>query len=243
MIEKVVDGVRWIPGRDKFLPDSHMYVIGLDGSEDFTLVDCGLMEMGSYKLDELNNGGVPLEHVKRIIMTHTHLDHVGCLPEIREAIPHAEVWVHKEEAVPLENGDARIVFGNSMFESMIRSQYQIAKSFFTIKVDRKLEGGEKLTLGGVSFTVIHLPGHSIGSIGLFNEEHRLFISGDTIYADGAIGRYDLESADASQLRTSLDTIAGLGIHILLPCHNRIVKSGAAPMIENTVRQWAPLLGG
>lgn len=243
MIEKVIEGVRWIPGKDKFLPDSHMYVIGQDGSEDFTLVDCGLMDMGSYKLDELKNGGIPLNHVKRIIMTHTHLDHVGCLPEIREAIPHAEVWVHKEEATPLESGDARIVFGNSMFESMIRSQYQIPKGFFTTKVDRKLEGGEKLNLGGVSFTVIHLPGHSIGSIGLFNEEHRLFMSGDTIYADGAIGRYDLESANAAQLRASLDTIAELGIQILLPCHNRIVKSGAAPMIENTVRQWAPLLGG
>lgn len=243
MIERVINGVRWIPGRDKFLPDSHMYVIGQDGSEDFTLVDCGLMEMGSYKLDELKNGGIAIDHVKRIIMTHTHLDHVGCLPEILQAIPHAEVWVHRDEAAALEAGDARIVFGNSMFESMIRGQYEISKDFFTIKVQRKLEGGEKLNLGGVSFTVIHLPGHSIGSIGLFNEEHRLFISGDTIYADGAIGRYDLESADPAQLRDSLDTIAGLGIDILLPCHNRIVKSGADSMIKNTVRQWAPLLGG
>ena len=82
----------------------------------------------------------------------------------------------------------------------------------------------------------------MGSIGLFNEEHRLFISGDTIYADGAIGRYDLESADPAQLRKSLDLIAGLGVNILLPCHNRIVKSGADPMVKNTVLQWAPLLG-
>jgi hydroxyacylglutathione hydrolase len=243
VIERVTDGVRWIPGKDKFLPDSHMYVIGLDGSEDYTLIDCGLMEMGPYKLEELKNGGIEPAHVKRIVMTHTHLDHVGCLPEILAAIPHAEVWVHRDEAASLEKGDARIVFGNAMFESMIRGQYQIGKDFFTIKVHRKLEGGEKLDLGGVPFTVIHLPGHSIGSIGLFNEERRLFISGDTIYADGAIGRYDLESADPAQLRRSLDIIANLGIDMLLPCHNRIVKSGADPMIKNTVRQWAPLLGG
>jgi hydroxyacylglutathione hydrolase len=243
VIERVVDGVRWIPGRDKFLPDSHMYVIGEDASEDFTLVDCGLMDMGSYKLDELKNGGIPLSQVKRVIMTHTHLDHVGCLPEILQAIPHAEVWVHQDEAASLEKGDARIVFGNQMFESMIRAQYQIPDNFFKIAVQRKLQGGETLNLGGLLFTVIHVPGHSIGSIGLFNEAHRLFISGDTIYADGAIGRYDLESADPAQLRKSLDLIAGLGVNILLPCHNRIVKSGADPMVKNTVRQWAPLLGG
>jgi glyoxylase-like metal-dependent hydrolase (beta-lactamase superfamily II) len=128
-------------------------------------------------------------------MTHTHLDHIGCLPEIREAIPHAEVWMHTAEAVPLEKGDERIVFGNRMFESMSRGQYHLPKECFRTEVARKFEGGESLILGDVPFKVIHVPGHSIGGIGLFNEEHRLLLSGDTIYADLAIGRYDLVSAD------------------------------------------------
>lgn len=242
MIETIVEGIRWIPGRDRFLPDSHMYVIGTDDSHDISLVDCGLMEMGSYKLEEIEKGGIPLKDVRRVIMTHIHLDHVGCLPEILKAIPHAEVWVHKDEAVYLERGDESVVFGNSMFESMIRSQYNLPKNFFATKVHRKLEGGETLSLGGVTFKVIHLPGHSVGSIGLFNEEHRLLISGDTIYADGAIGRYDLVSADPHELRKSLDLIGSLDVDILLPCHNRIVRGGAAPMVRNTVRQWGPLLG-
>lgn len=242
MIEDVIKGVRWIPGRDRFMPDSHVYVIGEDGCKDFTLVDCGLMQMGSYKLDEVEGAGISLKDVKRIIMTHTHCDHIGCLPEFLEAIPHAEVWVHREEAVYLERGDNRIVMGNSMFESMLRPQYDMPEGLFTIKVHRKLQGGENLDLGGIRFRVIHVPGHSAGSIGLFNEDHRLFLSGDTIYADGAIGRYDLFSADPAQLKQSLDLIASLGIDILLPCHNRIVRSGAEPMVKNTVRQWGPLLG-
>jgi glyoxylase-like metal-dependent hydrolase (beta-lactamase superfamily II) len=241
VIEKVIDGVRWIPGRDRFLPDSHMYVIGKMESKDFTLVDCGLMEMGAYKLEELEQGGIPLHRIKRIIMTHTHLDHIGCISEILEAIPHCEVWVHKSEAEYLERGDARIVFGNSMFESMIRSQYTLRDDSFHVKVHKKLEGGEVLSLGGMTFEVLHLPGHSIGSIGLFDREHKLFMSGDTIYADGAIGRYDLVSADAAQLKESLEKIASLGVDILLPCHNRIVRSAASKMIRNTVNQWATLL--
>ncbi|MEJ2717512.1 MAG: MBL fold metallo-hydrolase, partial [Deltaproteobacteria bacterium] len=212
MTEQVIDGVWWIPGRDSFLPDSHTYVIGKPDSEDFTIVDCGLMDKGSYKLDELENLGISLARVKRIIMTHTHLDHIGCLPEIREAIPHAEVWMHTAEAFPLEKGDERIVFGNRMFESMARGQYNLPKECFRTEVARKFEGGETLTLGGIPFKVIHLPGHSIGGIGLFNEEHRLLLSGDTIYADLAIGRYDLVSADPQQLKHSLEIIAGLGVN-------------------------------
>jgi hydroxyacylglutathione hydrolase len=241
VIEQVVDGVRWIPGRDRFMPDSHMYVIGKSDAQEYTLVDCGLMEMGAYKMEELEQGNIPLSQVKRIIMTHTHVDHIGCLSEILAAIPHCEVWMHESEAEYLERGDDRIVFGNKMFDSMIRSQYSIPKDFFKTKVHRKLQGNETLDLGGLQFQVINIPGHSIGSIGLFNSEHKMFMSGDTIYADGAIGRYDLYSADAAQLKKSLDLIAGLGTDILLPCHNRIVKSGADKMIRNTVAQWAPLL--
>ncbi len=243
MIEKVIEGIQWIPGRDQFIPDSHVYVVGKPDGEDFSLIDCGLLEMGSYKLEELDKANIPLKHVKRIVMTHTHLDHIGCLPEILEAIPHAEVWVHKEEALYLERGDARIVYGNSMFESLLRSQYDFPKDLFTIKVHRKLEDGEVLDLGGIPFEVIHVPGHSAGSIGLFNHEHRIFMSGDTIYADGAIGRYDLVSADPAALKRSLERIAQLRIDILLPCHNRIVNGGADPMVKNTVRQWAALLNG
>ena len=241
MIEKIVEGVYWIAGKDKFLPDSHVYLIGLPDSGDFTMVDCGLMEMGSYKLSEIESIGVKPKDIKRVILTHTHLDHIGCLPEIIEAIPGIEIWVHEDEGRYMERGDDRVIWCNKMFESMIRAQMTIPENYFDLKPHRKLKGGEVLDLGGVTFKVIHIPGHSIGSIGLLNEEHRLFISGDTIYADGAIGRYDLFTADASQMKSSLELIANLGIDYLLPCHNRVVKGAAGPMIRKTVTNWAPLL--
>ncbi len=242
MIEQVVEGVWWIPGKDKFFPDSHVYVVGKPGAGDFSLIDCGLTDMGSYKLEEIDAAGIPRNEIRRIIMTHTHFDHIGCLHEIRAAIPGLEVWMHKDEAAYLDRGEYELVFGNSMFESIVRSQYNLPDDFLKISIDRRLEGGEILTLGGMTFKVFHIPGHSAGSIGLLNEEHKLFMSGDTIYADGAIGRFDLVSANPSELKRSLDFIAGLGIEILLPCHNRIVKGGADPMVRETVRQWTPLLG-
>lgn len=243
MVEKVIEGVWCVFGQDDLLPDSHMYVIGMPGSGDFTLVDCGLMDKGSYKIDQLDKCGVSTKQVKRIIMTHTHLDHVGCLPELLQAMPHAEVWAHREEALPLERGEDEIVMGSHLFESMVRGQYNMPKDYFRTDVHRKLEGGEDLSLGGISFQALHLPGHSIGGIGLFNKEHRLLLSGDTIYADYAIGRYDLVSANGAQLKRSLETIAALGVEILLPCHNRIVKGAAGPMIDKTLEMWGPYLEG
>lgn len=241
MVENVIDGIIWIPGRDKFLPDSHVYIVGKPDCHDITLIDCGLMEMGSYKLEALEQSGIAPRDVKRIILTHTHMDHIGCLGELLKGLPDAQLWVHESEASYLERGDTRIVYGSKMFESMIKSQYVLEDSSFTFQVHRKLLGGETFDLGGIEMNIFHVPGHSCGSIGLYNSKYRVFISGDTIYADGAIGRYDLYSADAQQLRQSLEFISSLDIDILLPCHNRIVRSGAKTMIENTVRQWAPIL--
>lgn len=241
VVEKVTDGILWVAGRDKFMPDSHLYVLGDVKSNDLTIVDCGIVEMGNYKLNELESFGISIEQVKRIIMTHTHLDHIGCLRDFLEQGPHIELWVHRDEATYLERGDDRIVFGNKMFESMIRSQYDIPERFFEFKVTRKLEGGENLDVGENSFRVIHIPGHSIGSVGLYDEKRKIFLSGDTIYADGAIGRYDLFSADSGMLKQTLEMLSNLEINTLLPCHNRIVKSEADQMVKNTVQYWLPML--
>ena len=46
---KVTDGVYFIPGRDDFIPDSHVYVVGEPSSQDLSLIDVGLMGKGDYK--------------------------------------------------------------------------------------------------------------------------------------------------------------------------------------------------
>ena len=86
MIE-VTEGVYFIQGQDEMIPDSHVYLIGMASSKDLTLVDAGLTGKGKYKLQSLTNAGIDLTSIKRIIMTHTHLDHIGCLVRDHEGDP------------------------------------------------------------------------------------------------------------------------------------------------------------
>ena len=234
-------GVYHIPGQDEFIPDSHVYVIGLPDSKDLSLVDAGLMGKGGYKVKSVAKLGMPLEDIKRIIMTHTHLDHIGCLGEIMEQVPHAELWVHEEEANPLEQGDERGVYGMDMFQSMCKSQYNLKPGAFKFDVTRKLQGGETLEIGGMSWEVLHIPGHSAGSIALYHPEQKVLIPGDTVYADYAIGRFDLHRADPGALSRSLMRLAELDVEVLLPGHNRIVKGVKPGYILDTAKQWAPYL--
>ncbi|MDY7036026.1 MAG: MBL fold metallo-hydrolase [Thermodesulfobacteriota bacterium] len=238
---QVTDGVYFIPGQDEMIPDAHAYVVGELSSNDLSLIDAGMIGKGAYKIQSIQDMGISLENVKRLIITHTHMDHIGCLSEIREHIPWAELWLHKDEAGPLEEGDDRIVYGMEMFRSMCQMQYGLKPGAFTFHVDKMLDGDESLDIGGMVWEVVHIPGHSPGSIGLYHRTKKVLIPGDVVYADYAIGRFDMHKADGSVLKDSLMRLAKLEVDILLPGHNRIVKDLPSGYILKTAKQWGPYL--
>jgi len=240
MVE-ITESVSLVPGQDEMIPDSHIYLLGRPDSGDLSLVDAGLVGKGKYKIRSLLDADVKLTDIKRIIMTHTHLDHIGCLRELMEQIPSPELWVHAAEAELLEQGDERTVYGMDMFKQMCQSQYGLKNGAFTFKVDRWLEDEEELNIGGETWTVLHLPGHSAGGIGLYNERKGILIPGDVVYADNAIGRFDLHGASGSQLHDSLVRLAALRTTMLLPGHNRVVKAVPEGYVLQTAKQWAPYL--
>ena len=241
-MEKVIDGIFFIPGRDEMIPDSHVYILGDPASHDLSMVDVGLTGRGDEKLDLIEQTGLEVKDIKRIILTHTHFDHIGCIKEILEKLPDAQVWVHKVEGDYLERGDERIIHGNDMFAGFIRAQYGVRDGFYQLSVQRKLDDGDILAIGGSRWEVLHIPGHSAGGIGLYNAGNKVLIPGDTVYADYNIGRFDLYSADGSQLRTSLERLAQLEAEFLLPGHNRILTKGAGESIRGTLDRWNSYLG-
>jgi hydroxyacylglutathione hydrolase len=241
-VEKVIEGIHFIPGRDEMIPDSHVYILGNSDSHDLTMVDVGLIGRGEGKLDHIEREEIGLGDIKRIILTHTHFDHIGCIKEVMRGLPNAEVWVHQIEGDYLERGDERIIHGNEMFAGFIRSQYGVKDGFYQMPVHRKLNDGDILEMGGLRWEVIHIPGHSAGGIGLYNATNRVLIPGDTVYADYNIGRFDLYGADGNQLRRSLERLGQLDAEILLPGHNRILKKGAAESIGKTLARWEQYLG-
>jgi glyoxylase-like metal-dependent hydrolase (beta-lactamase superfamily II) len=219
-MEKIIEGIYFIPGQDEMIPDSHIYILGDSSSSDLSMVDVGLIGRGDEKLDRIERAGIELKDIKRIILTHTHFDHIGCIKEILTGLPDAEIWVHEVEGEYLEKGDERIVHGNEMFAGFIRTQYGVKDDFYQLSVHRKLNEGDVLEIGGLRWEVLHIPGHSAGGIGLYNAKDKVLIPGDTVYADYNIGRFDLYSADGRQLRRSLERLAQMDTEVLLPGQGR-----------------------
>jgi glyoxylase-like metal-dependent hydrolase (beta-lactamase superfamily II) len=227
----------FIEGQDEMLPDAHVYLLGHPESHDLSLVDAGLMGKGEYKIQSIVEEGINLSDIKRVILTHTHIDHIGCLPELIERIPSLELWVHAKEAQPLENGDERSVYGMEAFKDMCQAQYRLKDGAFKFKVDKWLEDNQELNIGGETWTVLHIPGHSLGGIALYRAADAILIPGDVVYADYAIGRFDLHGASGPQLSQSLMRLAGLKVSMLLPGHNDILPLVPDGYILRTAQQW------
>ena len=238
---KITEEVYYIPGQDEFMPDAHAYVLGKPSSENLSLIDAGLIGKGNYKIQSIRQAGIELSAIKRIIMTHTHLDHIGCLAEIQKQLPWAELWVHRLEADLLEKGDEKAVYGMDMFKAFCQEHFRLKPGAFTFQVNRKLQGGESLDLGETVWEILHIPGHSMGSIGFYHRPSKILIPGDVVYADYAIGRFDLYGANPSELKKSLMRLADLEVGILLPGHNRTVEKLPSGYILKTLRQWESYL--
>ncbi|WHF51370.1 MBL fold metallo-hydrolase [Chryseobacterium gotjawalense] len=126
--------------------------------------------------------------VQHILLTHAHIDHVLGLQKAfdKYSVP---VLVHPLEQEMLDRNpiDAnRFGFFFKAFEGKISY----------VKED------EILSLGKDEFKIIHVPGHSPGSIAFYNETQKFMISGDVLF-EGSIGRTDLYKGDHDQLITNI----------------------------------------
>lgn len=117
-----------------------------------------------------------------VVNTHSHFDHVGDNHRFKK------IAIHKNEARHLERGQNSEtvqawvepeMFKNSPPEGFNPTTYAIKPS----RPNRQLKDGDTLIVGDRNLQVLHTPGHSPGSICLWEERRGLLFSGDTIYDD------------------------------------------------------------
>ncbi|MEE9236507.1 MAG: MBL fold metallo-hydrolase [Thermoplasmata archaeon] len=196
--------------------DANLYLVK---SEDTLLIDSGTGIRSAHILQELREmlGSAPID---RFILTHRHVDHAGGAKAISEAfgiIP----WVSVDEAPSLLDGE-----GGSTGATLFGIRLEPVK----VKV---IDYGETIDLGDVKLRTLHTPGHTVGSICLLGEDGSLF-AGDTLFAYGGIGRWDLETGSLSDLLSSLKLLESLGAEDLYPGHGPAISGEAGEHLSMAI---------
>ncbi len=155
-------------------------ILGRDAN---LLIDAGL-GVSSLKLHLADTLDKPL----KVVASHVHFDHCGCCHEFDE------VFIHEAEHQALTQGDQRLMLATPEFNyTPARDFYQLPYQGFSAEnysvkacpQAQKIQHGDIFDLGDKAFEVMHLPGHSSGSIGLMKSDHKQFFSGDVVY-DGEL---------------------------------------------------------
>jgi hydroxyacylglutathione hydrolase len=216
---EVISGIHWIQGTY-----GNCYLIT---DQYLTLIDTGFphktKKILRYITHELHRQ--PLE-LTTIILTHSHYDHIGNAEQLR-TITGAKIAAHSEDALyierkkqpPLPTGGMRIIF--KLLSPMIKVQ--------PFAVDISLKENEEIA----GLTTVYSPGHTPGSICLYDPKRKVLFTGDTLrYSNGTIeGPSKRFSIDMDRAHNSIQKLKTLDFDIMLSGHGTPITENASAKVR------------
>jgi glyoxylase-like metal-dependent hydrolase (beta-lactamase superfamily II) len=186
-------------------------------SEKPVLIDTGTGFHNKDTIAKLNEVK-SIDKLDRIILTHNHADHSGGAKELSNEF-NTNVYAHELDSEPLIQGNGAVT-GAMMFGF---NQARLDIAF--------LKEGDTINCGDVKLKVIHTPGHSPGSISLYDEVSESLFCGDLAFMDGGVGRWDLPGGDYKTLVKSYEKVLELDLSNFYPGHGPSNEGKAKEYIQ------------
>jgi glyoxylase-like metal-dependent hydrolase (beta-lactamase superfamily II) len=198
----------------------------LDAEKGPTLVDTGVPGQAAMILEKLATEGISPSDLKRILITHQDIDHIGSMKALKEATG-AEVlaldveipYIDGTLPSPKRPSPERLEQNpglKAMLDALERSTVDVA-----------LKDGEVLDLAG-GVTVIATPGHTLGHISLYLNRTQTLITGDALTAaEGTLGGpMEQATPDMAAAKASVKRLAGFDVKQIVAYHGGLVDQDA-----------------
>ncbi|MGQ9720322.1 MAG: MBL fold metallo-hydrolase [Candidatus Jordarchaeum sp.] len=218
--------------------------------DEIALIDTGPGDPKSLQTisDSLNDIGLELKDIDKIINTHEHVEHFAGDEEIKKTSG-ALVSAHKKAANIIQNFTKYV---SELFNAIRGAELEprmkaVAERYLSFqssinssKVEKPLRNGDVVDLGPFVFDVIHTPGHAPGHVCFYDEKRKILFSGDHVLGVGTpfvgygitdllidrvankLGIKKVEHGNMTDYLNSLEHILTLDIKTILPAHGPII---------------------
>jgi hydroxyacylglutathione hydrolase len=191
----------------------------------YVLIDTGFPNNRADLEKELENAGCRPGDLRLIVMTHGDLDHTGNGAYLREKYG-AKIAMHRYDSGVVKNGDNTLSRRRMPFLKRVISKITLkvlsllirSGEFERFRPDFTIDDGYDLSEYGFDAKVLHIPGHSRGSIGILTTGGDLFC-GDLFWNMRRPGTHSLVD-DSAELKASVEKLKNLRINMVYPGHGK-----------------------
>jgi glyoxylase-like metal-dependent hydrolase (beta-lactamase superfamily II) len=218
---EIVKGIHKVDEASANMAHSNVYLL-IAGNE-LTVIDTGTPGNAKKIVDYVQKIGRQPSDVSTIILTHCHMDHAGSVKELKD-LTGAKVAVHEE--------DADYVSGKKPLPRPKNVLFRAVSSFIKltpVQPDIILKDNDKIG----QLTVIHTPGHTLGSIALLDQGKKTLFAGDALRFDGEKlgGSSEQFTLDMKKAKESIGKISTLSFDIMLCGHGEPLKPNASETVK------------
>jgi glyoxylase-like metal-dependent hydrolase (beta-lactamase superfamily II) len=214
-----------------------------DDADGATLVDAGMPGHLPDIEGKLHDLGLKLTDIRRILLTHQDIDHIGSAADIARASG-AEVYAHEADVPYIQGEKPLLKLDMSRYESRLlalpKKQQDRVRAFLSspprVRVDRVLNGGEELSYHG-GIVVIPTPGHTPGHVCYYVKTQMLLMAGDALRVEGGslIGPSPLGTPDMRRAVSSLKNLQPYRIDMVLCYHGGLAQREVGSRLRELAR--------
>lgn len=166
------------------------YLVFDPDTKDCAVIDPG---MSSREEEEALENFIAEKGLRltQIINTHLHIDHVAGIPYLKEKYSDAPILAHEGDKFLGENIQRQA------------SEFGLNMAIDEIEISDYIKAGDKIKIGNGELEVLEVPGHSKGSVALYDPKGGFIITGDALFK-GSIGRTDLPGGNYRELINSIE---------------------------------------